>query len=252
MTSNQYLQGILDAQKLSDGEVSALQRTRDTIEEALGESFGSTPRIYYGGSYGKKTVIKASYDLDIVFYYPHDDKTSVKQIRSDVYDALSAKNWAVEHKDVALRLSGGGGAFHIDVVPARAVDATFKDATLYRSKQDTTLKTSLKTHIQSVKPRRDLIKLMKLWKAQHSVPIKTFVLEQATLAGAHGVSLSDLSQQMQAALSWLAEHITTARLVDPANTNNVVSDLVTAPDKLVVAQLAKAAADARYWNQVVS
>jgi hypothetical protein len=62
--------------------------------------------------------------------------------------------------------------FHIDVVPGRAIDESFKEANLYRTDTRTTLKTSIKTHIDTVRSsgRRDAIRLLKLWRERRGVP----------------------------------------------------------------------------------
>lgn len=251
MSAHDYLTGLLENQKLTKSETDSLQGLRKTVEDALREDFGTTPRLYYGGSYGKKTMIQASYDLDLVFYHPHDSTTAVKQIRQDVLTSFQDRNWLVEPKDVALRLYPEGKAFHVDVVPGRAIDATFKDAYLYRSQSDKRLKTSVKTHIDAVSTRRDLIRIMKLWRVRHSVHMKTFLLEQACMTGAKGKSLTDLSEQMWAALTWLRDSLQTATILDPANTANVLSDLPSDTEKLTIALQASLSLQQGYWKDIV-
>src|SRR5262249_21320153 len=69
MTGDQYLRRLLDGQALSEAELKALRSLRERIEGQLARFEGS-PRFYYAGSYGKDTIIRANYDLDIVMYWP--------------------------------------------------------------------------------------------------------------------------------------------------------------------------------------
>jgi hypothetical protein len=60
--NNQYLSNILLGQTLSTTELDGLRNLRETIERQLSVLEGS-PRFYYGGSFGKTTMVKARYDL---------------------------------------------------------------------------------------------------------------------------------------------------------------------------------------------
>ncbi|MDZ4865208.1 MAG: hypothetical protein SGJ01_17445, partial [Gemmatimonadota bacterium] len=67
MTDQEYLEGVLKEQSLSDDspEMNELRRRRSEVEEHLRAEFGSAPRIRYGGSKAKGTMIKEAYDLDL-------------------------------------------------------------------------------------------------------------------------------------------------------------------------------------------
>ena len=250
MSTQEYLQQLLAGQNLTTAEEDNLKALRVQVETVVGRLSGN-PRFYYAGSYGKKTIIREHYDLDIVAYWPHDCGYTLK----DIYNAVGAelkKVWAtVNPKTVSWEIPFQGG-FHIDVVPGRAIDSTFKDANLYRRDKDSSLKTSIKTHIDTVRNsgRRDAIRLMKLWKVRKSVRFKTFILELMTIDGCKGQSLTDLEPQLLAAFRHISDNIDTARVLDPANTNNVISDDISYADKLTIKAAAQAALNAQYWSQV--
>jgi hypothetical protein len=170
--NNQYLSDILVGQTLLSTDLNALRNLRERIEGQLSVLQGS-PRFYYGGSFGKRTMIKARYDLDLVMYWPHTATYSIK----DIYDAVGEtlrKHWtSVNSKTVAWELPFQGG-FHIDVVSGRALDSQYYEANLRRTDKGTTLKTSLKKHIDTVRNsgRADAIRLMKLWRVRKNVPFK--------------------------------------------------------------------------------
>ena len=131
MTAQEYLQSLLNSQDLSETELSGLRRHRETIEQQLRSGLQKVERVYYAGSFGKKTMIREQYDLDIVVYWASDCGFTLEKIYNDV-GATLRKHWKVVNpKTVAWELPFDGG-FHIDVVPGRALDSSFISAFLYR------------------------------------------------------------------------------------------------------------------------
>jgi hypothetical protein len=251
MSADQYLRALLAQQDLSSSELSALQNMRDQIQRQLSTLAGS-PRFYYAGSYGKKTIIRAGYDLDIVMYWPSTATYKIK----DIYDAVGGvlkQHWPyVNSKTVSWELPFQGG-FHIDIVPGRALDPQYREANLYRTDTGTTLKTSLKTHIEIVtnSGRRDAIRLMKLWRERRSVPFKkSFLLEMMTIEGCKGQRFDDLGAQVQAALIHIRDNILNCNVRDPANSNNSLSDDLSSAQRMAIRAAAHAAAQATSWATV--
>jgi hypothetical protein len=158
----------------------------------------------------------------------------------------------VNSKTVAWELPFQGG-FHIDVVPGRALDAQYYEANLHRTDTRTTLKTSLKNHIDTVRNsgRTDAIRLMKLWRVRKSVPFKkSFLLELMTIDGCKGKSTNDLEGQLLAALAYIRDNIRTCNVIDPANTNNSLSDDLDSSARASIQRAADAAIKATYWSEV--
>jgi hypothetical protein len=52
-------------------------------------------------------------------------------------------------------------------------------------------------------------------------------------------------------LQYLRDNFSSARVVDPANTNNVISDDLTVAEKRAIRQAAEAALKAKKWNEIV-
>lgn len=252
MTSDEYLRGLLDQQNLTDAEDQTLRNLRDTIEGQLRNGLSKVERVYYAGSFGKNTMIRESYDLDIVVYWAADCGFTLEAIYKAIGNALK-KHWNYTiPKTVAWELPFQGG-FHIDVVPGRALDNTFRYANLYRSDTGTSFQTSIKVHIDTIRNsgRRAAIRLMKLWRKRKSVPFKkSLALELITMDACSGTRTDNLEQQLLAAFRYIKDNIVTARLVDPANSNNVISDEIPYADKAAIQAAAQAALNAQYWSQV--
>jgi hypothetical protein len=224
MTAHGYLQQLLTSHELWQQELATLRSTRDAVETVLRRSHGTLPRFYYAGSFGKDTLIRAAYDLDIVMYFPSTENRTLGDLFWGVHRTLVGNGLIVQPKTVALRLPYQG--FHIDIVPGRAQDATFRYATLFKNTSPTssTMQTSLKIHIESIRNSgtRDFIRLAKLWNLRQSLSWPTFALEQTVITALVGKRKDDLSTGFVAMLEFIRDRIVDLRLLDPANTNNVI------------------------------
>ena len=251
MSNHEYLLERLAGQDLNATQIDTLQLCRKAIENQVAQLNG-TPRFYYAGSYGKKTIISESFDLDIVAYWPDDCGYPLKEIFDAVGSVLKQKWKSASPKTVAWTISFQGG-FHIDVVPGRALDKSYKEANLYRSDKDSPMKTSIKVHIDTVRNsgRRDTIRLMKLWNVRNGAPWKkSLPLELMTIEALKGTSTTDLEQQLLKVFGHIRDTIARVRIVDPANSNNIVSDAWTDTDRMAIKLAAEAAIQAKLWSDV--
>lgn len=242
MTNDTYLSKVLAAQTLSDdsAELKALQQRRAEVETLLREHFkNSSPTIRYGGSKAKGTMIRESYDLDIVCYFPHDD-TSAGATLEDIYNNVAKaldSEYLVERKSSALRLKdlnpqSRGVDFHIDVVPGRFTDDKQSDTFIYISTgEKRRLKTNLDVHVKHVRDSGviDAIRLTKLWKVRNGLPVRNFILELAVIKLLKSKKNSTLSAQLEHVWTEFRDNIDELSVEDPANpTGNDLSDLLAA------------------------
>ncbi|MGE3466922.1 MAG: hypothetical protein AB7J13_08315, partial [Pyrinomonadaceae bacterium] len=141
MTNEEYLEEILESQTLAnDGdELKLLRQRRDDVEKLLRKEYGSNPSILYGGSKAKGTMIKDSFDLDVICYFDNDD-TIAGDTLQEIYDSVAEtceNDYHIERKPSAVRLKckdseNEAEDYHIDVVPGRFVDDDRDDVFLYR------------------------------------------------------------------------------------------------------------------------
>ena len=248
MKANEFLEKVLESQNLSDNQLDTLKSHREEIEEYLREKYGQEPSIRYAGSKAKGTMIAESYDLDITCYFPSNNDSSLKELHDSVEKTLS-EGYRVIHKASAIRIKKVDDEvetdYHVDVVPGRFVDGKDGDVFLHVSYGDKErIQTNLETHISFVETSKcqDIIKLVKLWKVRNNVPLKTFVLEilvVETLSGSK--SKDDLARSLRSVLEEIGDKIGTIKLVDPANSNNIVSETLERSEKEIIASKAKKA-----------
>jgi hypothetical protein len=222
--AHDYLVQLLRSQEMRDQDLALVHDARDLLTAELGRQLTPQPRIYYGGSYGKKTMIREAFDLDLVVYFPHTDPRALADISGAVHAALVAGRHVVHPQTVALRVLYNGG-FHVDVVPGRAEDATFRYANLYkRAQPPTTLRTSLKVHIDAVRKTGlgPIVRLMKLWRLRQGITIKTFALELLVARAMANRQPGDFGAAVVSVLQFIEAQMPTIQLVDPANSANVL------------------------------
>jgi len=156
----------------------------------------------------------------------------------------------VARHNVALRLRYTPG-WHIDVVPGQALDESYEYADLYASETAAVRRTSLKRHIALAREGdRETIKLLKLWRWRNAVPVGSFVLELAAARALRGQNGGSLEDRFAEVLRFLAESFLEARLADPANAANIVTDDIDWGRKVAIAEAAQKAASAP-WERVV-
>lgn len=222
--AHEYLVQVLKSQELREQDLALIHGARNALTAHLGRQLTPQPRIYYGGSYGKNTMIREAFDLDLVVYFPRTDSRSLVDISGAVHQALVAGRYVVHPQTVALRVLYNGG-FHVDVVPGRAEDDSFRYAYLYkRSQPPAELRTSLKVHIDAVRRTGlgPIVRLLKLWRLRQGVLLKTFALELLAARAMANQQPGDYGNAVATILQFIEKEMPTIRLVDPANPANVL------------------------------
>jgi len=222
-----------------------MENDREKILKIISEipELHPIPTPYYGGSRGKKTQIKESYDLDIVLYYSSEIKTSVRDIYYLVLNKLRTERDDTVQKNVAIRILKRD-KYHIDVVPGKLISDNDDFACIYKSNQNKPLKTSVKKHIESVSEfaHRDILKLLKLWKVRNILEIPSFLLEQIAIIAMENVNFNiALDKALIHILEFISTKLPTIKIADPANQSNIITDedVINAQNKKIVAEAAK-------------
>ena len=248
---HQYLERVLSKYNLTEKQIESLQNKRKGVEEFLRSRYGSKIQsVNYSGSYAKQTAINLKYDLDICVFFHRESFTTVAEMYSSVYETMRSYGQVTKQK-VSIRLSSGSES--IDVVPARRIDTDSTDANLYVSTTGGQIKTNITMHRDYISESgcRPIIKLMKVWKYQRGIHYKSFALELLTIKALEGFKSDDYGERMLHVLKFVRDNVETIRLVDPANSNNVVSDLIDSSDKTNMKTQAISSLAQSNWGSIV-
>jgi hypothetical protein len=251
MTEDKYLTRVLEDQTLEEdgSEMKSLRQQRKAVDVLLTNQFAGTPKIRYGGSKAKGTMIRESYDLDIHCCFDHDETIAGDTLR-DIYDNVAKaldKSYLIERKRSALRLTSKdpttrGSDLHIDVVPGRFIDGDHGDVFLFQNESSKErLQTNLQVQIDHIHGSgvTDPIRLFKLWKVRQNLAIKTFALELLIVDLLKGHKDIGIDQQARLVLLSFRDCMDELTITDPANpTGNDLSELLNATVRFSLRQQA--------------
>ena len=249
MSNNDFLREVLRAHEIQpkSTEMRALQEARGDVEALLRDAFpGCTPTIRYGGSKAKNTMVLEDYDLDIVCYFPRDERgagETIREIYFKVRDALASKYTIVE-KRTALRIKNRDVDLFIDVVPGRFIDASETFAFLHQNGGGKDyLKTNLDEQVAYVPDSgcTSEIRLMKLWRPCVGLArVRTFPLELLVIKVLEEETAEGIEDRMVKVLLQIRDNINNITIQDPANPNNDLTDAFNPEIRQSLAHAARA------------
>jgi hypothetical protein len=174
---------------------------------------------------------------------------------ADIYNSLANFNGLTHlnprRQNVSVGITYGGHS--IDLVPGRKQSGNTTDHSLYRSKAGTWTQTNVDKHISLVQnsQRLDEMRALKIWRAQHGLEFPSFYLELTVINALYGKKAGPIAANVWTVLGYLRDKFTTATVVDPANSNNKLSDDLTAAEKKLIVQKATASLGAKNWNEII-
>lgn len=251
MTADQYLRNILAREQVDNGALSPL-RGIATILSPMLQHWGSGYLLALepSGSFAKGTCNSSSTDIDLLLSLSSSTPGTLTHIRATLTACLKQNGYNPIEQNVSLGITVNG--YKVDLVPGRRQSQHGFDHSLYRRKTDSWTKTNVHTHVTLVRDsgRTEEIRILKLWRDQKGLEFPSIYLELATLEALRGKPIRNVSSNVAHALAYFRDRLETARIVDPANTNNVISDDLSASEKRAVS-LAASNALAGQWTGVV-
>ncbi|CAD0299367.1 hypothetical protein NCPPB940_01640 [Xanthomonas hortorum pv. taraxaci] len=203
------------------------------------------------GSFAKGTANASGTDVDLFISLHPFTSHSLRDIYLTLFNALTSAGYSVRKQDVSLGIRAG--LVYVDLVPGKQQTALTTDHSLYRSRADTWTKTNVQTHIDLVRAagRQPEIRIIKLWRDQNSLDFPSVYLELVVIRALQLNFAESLAERILAVLRFLARDFSSARITDPANGSNVISDDVSAAEKSRIRQAAQVALTQQYWRDIV-
>jgi hypothetical protein len=252
MTPDQYLSSILAREAVDTGLNSPVRGVQAWLMPMLREWAGDKLlTVHPSGSFMKGTAVKSGTDIDLFISLSETTVEPLKEVYNLLSDRLKAKGLAPVRQNVSLNVSIFG--YSVDLVPAKRQNAYATDHSLYRRKADTWTKTNVITHISTVlvSGRQAEIRVLKLWRNQKGLDFPSFYLELTAIAALPPGTGGTLSDNVWKIFQYLLDTFPNARVVDPANGNNIISDDLTVADKAKIKAAAVAALAATNWSEIV-
>ncbi len=257
--SNMYLNQIL--QKYNGRDISGYSNALSQLQTTL-KTWASScyVNILYSGSRAKGTPISIASDVDYLVSLTsecNENNGGLKSIYDSLYSELNSKYSLVSKQNVSVRINLNG--LEVDVTPARKQTGNTNDHWLYVSKLDTRKQTNIQKHINDVSQsgRTNEIKLLKIWRELNHLDFSSIYLEYLLINNIllnKSKDTNSLADNFWYVLVELAKDTGNplfSRIVDPANSNNILSDLLTVAEKNKIIATAKTTIAPRKWENVV-
>ena len=238
---NMYLNQILQKYNGRDiaGYSSALSQLQTTLKTWASSCYAN---LLYSGSRAKGTAISLASDVDYLVSLTSDcneNSGGLKSIYDSLYTELNSKYSSVSKQNVSVRINFNG--LEVDITPARKQTGNTNDHWLYVSKFDTRKQTNIQKHINDISQsgRINEIKLLKIWRELNHLDFSSIYLEYLLVNNIllnKSKDENSLGDNVWHALNELAKTQGSplfARIVDPANSANILSDLRIASRKNV-------------------
>jgi hypothetical protein len=249
MSGDQYVQAVL--RRYAVNSVAAKNAAEGVAPAVRAWAGAQLSSLCYSGSFAKGTANNLSTDVDLFISLKADTRGTLKQIYDSLYTRATEQGWSPVCRNVSIGASYGG--VKLDLVPGKIQTGYQNYHSLYKRKVDGWTQTNVKLHIDTVSQsgRVNEIRAVKIWRDLHGLPFPSFFLELVVMEALKGKSTSNLAQNVLTALRYIDAFLPTIRILDPANTNNLISDDMTQAEKTSVAARARASAAMRYWKDII-
>lgn len=251
MTPNEYLWKILEREHVSSLPVlHAAQALYPDIRRWAGDSLVD---IYPSGSYAKGTANRNGTDIDLFISISESCTNNLKEIYDSLKNLMVGYRPSIKNVSINVRIKTFYGVeYSVDLVPGKRQNLYSQDHSLWVSREQTWKKTNIKKHIETVINAgfQKESRIIKLWRHQKRLEFPSFCIELAVIEALQGKN-EDMVSNVIDVFRWVENNITVASLVDPANSNNVVSDTLTKAEKTAIKNAATAALMARSWSDVI-
>jgi hypothetical protein len=252
MTPDEYVRSVLARYLVATGPGSAAHNAGQGLYPHIAKWANQyLLGITFSGSYAKGTAIRGGTDVDLFISLRHETPENLRDIHRKLVKFLTDLGLSPKEQNVSVGVTFSG--IRVDLVPAKKQSGNTSDHSLYRRKANTWTQTNVAAHISLVQGcgRRDEIRALKIWRQLHGLDFPSFYLELIVIRALYGQLKNQPSANILRVLNYLATNFETARVVDPANSANIVSDDLTAADKKRIAVQASNSIKEPNWGQII-
>lgn len=249
MSGDAYLRGLLQMYEVDATGAQAAANLLLPVLQRWGNSY--LLRAEFSGSLAKGTAVSLSTDADIFLSVSAVTPGTLNDMYNTLCTAVSGAGYPVRRQDVSVGTNVNG--YTIDLVPARRQSQYGNEHSLYRNRTGSWTKTDVQRHIALVaqSKRIDEIKILKLWRCRHNLHFPSFYLELAVIDTLRYAQIGNLDVNVWRVLEHFRDNIARTTYMDPANTNNVVSDDCSLAEKSSISTQAASSLSRRTWQEVV-
>lgn len=253
MSSDEYARSIIAKYKVASvidtlTQTSVIDPLGEIIEGWAGDCLNE---IKISGSRAKGTAINLGSDLDLFISLKPTTSNSLKEIYDSLFSHITSKNISCRKQNVSIGIKYGN--HNIDLVPGKKRTGNTNDHSLYRNKKNTWTQTNIDKHINYVKSsgRLEEIILLKTWKKLHNLDFPSIYLELTAIEALAYKNKNQPGTNFLYVLDYLKDSFVDKTVIDPANSNNLISDDLFIYEKEAIACKAKESRCKKYWEEII-
>lgn len=252
MTPDQYVESILAKYQVARGSTSPAERLGGAVAGPLRTWAGQQLQaLEYSGSYAKETGVHGVSDVDVFISLKSDTTNTLKDIYDSLYSLAQGQRWSPRQQNVSVGVTIDG--IRGDLVPGKVQAGYQNYHSLYLRKRNSWTQTNVALHINAVRNSGRLreIRAVKIWRMLHGLDFPSLYLELFVIESLSGHLRASLAENVLHALNTIGTSLASTRIVDPANTNNLLSDDLTMQEKAQVARFAAHSAQQQSWGSII-
>lgn len=253
MTADEYIQSIVKKYRITETIDSAMwffviNPLEEIIKRWAGEFLSD---ITISGSRAKGTAITLSSDLDLFISLKSSTNNTLKEIYYSLYEEVTNRKIEARKQNVSIGVNFGGHS--IDLVPAKKHSSNTNYHSIYRSKADSWAQTNINAHINLIKGSGRLTEIiaLKIWRTLHNLEFPSIYLELTVLDALSYKDRNQPSRNLWTVLEYLCDEFVDKIIIDPANTNNIISDELYKYEKQAIANKAKESLSQQFWERII-
>jgi hypothetical protein len=253
MTPDEYLQRILNREAVDTGPYSPVRGVHATLDTIIwGWAGNRLLTMHPSGSFMKGTANKSGTDIDLFISLSEQTTETLKEIYDKLFGWMNENGFVPTRQNVSINVRVNG--YSVDLVPGKRQNSYGDDHSLYRSKAGTWTKTNVVTHVNHVirAGRQRESRIIKLWRNQRQLEFPSFYLELTVIDALLPQFSGPLSDNVRKVFQYLRDRFPIARVVDPANTNNIISDDLSAAERTKIKLTAEHTLKASNWSDIVT
>jgi hypothetical protein len=252
MTPDQYVESVLAKHEVPRGANSAAEQLGTTVSGPLRTWAGQQlSTLQYSGSYAKETGVRGTSDVDVFISLKPDTNLTLKEIYEKLVSFAGSQGWSPRQQNVSVGVTVNGTKG--DLVPGRIQSGHQNYHSLYLRKRDSWTQTNVTLHVEKVRNSGRLreIRAVKIWRMLHELEFPSLYLELFTIHALSGRPRTTLSENVLHALRVIGSSLSSTRIVDPANTSNILSDDLAQSEKQKVAAQAEKSTHEKHWGSII-
>lgn len=252
MTPDEYVELILAKYEVARGPNSPAERLFGAVAEPLCSWANRyLKELKYSGSYAKQTGVRGVAHVDVFISLGSDTPETLKELYNSLHLFAQQHRWSPRQQNVSIGITLDGTRG--DLVPGKVQPGYQDYHSLYRRKTDSWTQTNVDLHIKTVRDsgRVREIRAVKIWRFLRGLDFPSLYLELFTIGALSGRSRDSLASNVLCALRSIGESLTSTRIEDPANSNNVLSDELSQAEKQHIANLARKSSQESTWEKII-